>query len=264
MTDTLLYYWSPKGAIRWRHVTFGYLIHNASKVGLRINREKTKIMSTVTLPSPPIFVRQCPLECVTDFQYLFSYISIHCDTESEIQSRLGKAASVFKRLNPMWSSRSISISIAVILRLYTSVVISTALHACETWKSTARIRNTFDVFHRRCIRKTLGLTMARPHYQWGIDEKNRHADLSETVRTRRLRLTGHVIDLLVQLWIGFQRMAEEKEVVRRWLGTRRKDVLVREDLKGMRVTWRGATRVANNRQLWRNLVAQCPHRDRRT
>jgi len=37
-----------------------------------------------------------------------------------------------------------------------------------------------------------------------------------------------------------------------------------EDLKGMKVTWREATRVANNHQQWRNLVAQCSHRDSRT
>jgi len=40
--------------------------------------------------------------------------------------------------------------------LYSTIVLSTAqVHACETWKSTAQIRNSLDVLHRRRIRKIL-------------------------------------------------------------------------------------------------------------
>jgi len=35
------------------------------------------------------------------------------------------------------------------LDLYTSLIISTAIYASETWKSTARIRQQLDVFHHR-------------------------------------------------------------------------------------------------------------------
>ena len=74
----------------------------------------------------------------------------------DIPARLGKAALIFLRLNRIRSSHPINSTIK--FRLYTSIVLSRALHACETWKLTASICNTLDVFHRRCIRKILGLS----------------------------------------------------------------------------------------------------------
>jgi len=62
--------------------------------------------------------------------------------------------------------------------------------------STARIRSTLDVIRRRCVRKILGLTWQ----DWitNIEELMRRAgmiDLWEILKTRRLRLTGHVLRL---------------------------------------------------------------------
>jgi len=37
----------------------------------------------------------------------------------------------------------------------------------------------------------------------------------------------------------------------------------KEDLHRMNLTWHGARKAANDRHRWRNLVAQCPVRDRR-
>jgi len=98
------------------------------------------------------------LQSVENFQYLGSYISNQYDIEVDIRARLDKAAPFFQRLNRIWSSHSINSNIK--FRLYASIVLSTALRACETWKSTASIRNTLDVVHHRCrpIRKILGLS----------------------------------------------------------------------------------------------------------
>ena len=89
--------------------------------------------------------------------------------EVDIWARLDKAALVFHHLNRIWSSHSINSTIK--FRLYASVVLSTALHACETWKSTASIRNTLYVFHRRCIRKILGCRgkIVSPTRSWWED-----------------------------------------------------------------------------------------------
>ena len=44
------------------------------------------------------------------------------------------------------------------LRLYTAIVIPTAMYAYETWKRTAMIAHRLDVFHRRCLRTILGIS----------------------------------------------------------------------------------------------------------
>jgi len=52
----------------------------------------------------------------------------------------------------VWQSSTIK------LDLYTSLIVSTATYASETWKSTARIRQQLDVFHQWNLRKILGIT----------------------------------------------------------------------------------------------------------
>jgi len=50
------------------------------------------------------------------------------------------------------------LSLKIKLDLYTSLIVSTAIYACETWKSTARIRQQLDVFHQRNLWKILSIT----------------------------------------------------------------------------------------------------------
>ena len=92
--------------------------------------------------------------------------------------------------NRIWSSHSINSTIK--FRLYASIVLSAALHACETWKSTASIC-ILDVFHRRCIRKILGLSWQDRVTNEELMRRSWMQALSETVTTRRLRLAGHVL-----------------------------------------------------------------------
>ena len=160
---------------------------SAEMVGLRISSDKTKV-STVSATDTPISIGQQTLEGVSEFQYLVSIISTNLDVEVDIRAKIGKAASTFQRLCKIWSSHSINLDTK--LRLYMSIVIPTALHACETWKSTSIIRQKLHVFHQRCLRTILGISW-RDHIT--NDEVLRRVDLgslSEIVRQRRLRFTS--------------------------------------------------------------------------
>ena len=66
-----------------------------------------------------------------------SYIFRMSDAELDVIARIGKAASVFQRLRPIWKAGAISR--AVKLRLYTSIVLPTATYAGETWTRTEKI-----------------------------------------------------------------------------------------------------------------------------
>jgi len=52
---------------------------------------------------------------------------------------------------------SSKLSLKIKLDLYTSLIVSTAIYASETWKSTARIRQQLDVYHQRNLQKILGI-----------------------------------------------------------------------------------------------------------
>ena len=135
------------------------LEEQSAQVGLNISGEKTKVMGiTQCPPTRPIAVAQgnIEIEYVERFTYLGSVISRDGDVEADINTRLAKAAAVFRRLDNVWRSSTLSLKIK--LDLYTSLIVSTAIYASETWKSTARICQPLDVFHHRNLRKILGIT----------------------------------------------------------------------------------------------------------
>jgi len=117
----------------------------------------TDVMSIGVIRVLQIHVGQQPLECITEFQYLGSYISTVTDPETDIRARLGKAELVYQRLSPIWSR--LSISNTVNFRLYTSVALSTAINACETRNRQHKSVTLLDVFQRQCIRKNTGNIM---------------------------------------------------------------------------------------------------------
>ena len=116
------------------------------------------------------------------------------DSGPDGRSRIGKAASIFKLLRHIiWSSTTINLNVK--LRLYTAIVITTAIYACKTWKRTAMIVHRLDVFHRRCLRAILGISWS-DHVT--NEEVMRRADmerLQDIDTTRRRKMAGHVLRL---------------------------------------------------------------------
>jgi len=76
------------------------LEEQSAQVGLNISREKTKVMGITQRPSiQPIAIAQGNIEYVERFTYLGSVISRDGDAEADINTRLAKAAAVFRRLD---------------------------------------------------------------------------------------------------------------------------------------------------------------------
>ena len=159
-----------------------------AKVGLRISSEKTKAMTIGQNEYPPVVINQRHIEYVDSFQYLGSYTSRDGDVEMETRTRIGKAASVFQKMSPVWKSGTISRDIK--LRLYSSIVIPTAIYACETWKRTKKISQRLNVFHRRCLRTILGISWRDHISNKEVMKMTGSEDLEITVETRRRNMIG--------------------------------------------------------------------------
>ena len=129
----------------------------SKKVGLRISVDKTKIQKIGNLEKDvDVFLEGALLEVVENFTYLGSIQLNVGNIEKDIRSRIGKACSVFRRLQTVWGSKVISLTVK--LRFYNSIVLSTNLYACETWKVTTKITNLLDVFHLSCLPKILKIS----------------------------------------------------------------------------------------------------------
>jgi len=168
------------------------LEEQSAQVGQNISREKTKAMGIIQLPSPqPIAVVKGNIEYVERFTYLGSVISREGNVEANINTRLAKAAAVFRRLDNVWRSSTLSLKIK--LDLYTSFIVSTAIYASETWKSTARIRQQLDVFHQRNLRKILVITWKDHVTNLEVLSRTERRRLQDIVAERRLLMARHII-----------------------------------------------------------------------
>lgn len=71
------------------------LAENASKTGLRINKEKTKLIRIYTNNINNIEVDDAQLENVTSFIYLGRVVNHRGGTDEDVKSRLAKANTLF-------------------------------------------------------------------------------------------------------------------------------------------------------------------------
>ena len=85
-----------------------------------------------------IIVDQKPVENVKQFQYLESIITNDGDVEIDIRKIIGQATTVLKKMDKIWKSNKISLKIK--RQLYNSIALSTAIYACETWKTSVKLK----------------------------------------------------------------------------------------------------------------------------
>jgi len=212
--------------------------------------------------SQPIAVAQGNIEYVERFTYLGSVISGDGDVEADINTRLTKAAAVFRRLDNVWRSSTLSLKIK--LDLYTSLIVSTAIYASETWKSTARIRQQLDFFHQRNLRKILGITWKDRVTNMEVLSRTEQQRLQDIVAERRLRMAGHIIRMPpgrpanhAMSWTSHGSGRGRGRPTKTWRST------FNEDLVDRGVDWNSVRAVATNRSRWRTLAAHSPVKDRR-
>ncbi|KAI8515581.1 hypothetical protein Bbelb_063940 [Branchiostoma belcheri] len=169
---------------------------SSGKVGLRVSSEKTKAMEVGNHTGQPllnIIVNNSQVEVVDQFTYLGSVISNSGEVEPDINCRVGKAASVFRRMNSIWSATTINLDTK--LRLYNSIVLPTAIYASETWKCTAKASRKLDAFHQRNLRRILKVRWQDHITNDEILNRAKSKPLSTIITEKRMQLTGHILRL---------------------------------------------------------------------
>jgi len=85
------------------------LVEVAKRYGIRINAQKTKVMTT-TAESVNIKVMDKILEHVDSFVYLSALISACGDCREDVKCRLGKIRNVTYKLDKLWKGKRLSIN----------------------------------------------------------------------------------------------------------------------------------------------------------
>jgi hypothetical protein len=235
------------------------LNEHSTAVGLRISHEKTKVLRVngSNAQIQPINIDGKTLENVEKFMYLGSELEEKGDVEIEVNSRLGKAAGVFRRLNNIW--RSSTFNLKTKLKLYMSVVVPTAIYASEAWKSTTKIQQKLNVFHQRNLRRILGVTWRDHVTNNEVLSRTEQKPLHVIVAERRFRFAGHILRQsgkrparVAMEWIPVGGHRKRGRPRRTWRST------FHDDLKARGLNWAEAEATAAERVRWRYLAAHCP------
>ena len=123
----------------------------SEKVGLKLNIQKTKIMT-----SGPITSRQIDgqtVETLADFIFLGSKITAEGDCSHEIKRLLGRK--VMTNLDSILKSRDITLPTKVCLVM--AVVFPVVMYGCDSWTVKKAEHQRIDTFELLCWRRLLAV-----------------------------------------------------------------------------------------------------------
>ena len=114
----------------------------SEKTGLKVNIQKTKIMSSVPITSWQI--EGGKVETMTDFIFLGSKITVDSDCSHEIKRRLLLGRKVMINLDSLLKSRDTALPTKV--RLVKAMVFPVVMYGCESWTVKKAERQRIDAF----------------------------------------------------------------------------------------------------------------------
>ena len=168
------------------------LAEASQRIGLNISKTKTQVMRLNCKNTEPIkFQNGNNIKETKDFTYLGAVVSTEKGCDKDMDSRLGKAKTVFRKLKRIWGSKQYNRKTKI--RLFNTLVKPVLLYGSETWKTNAQDNRKLDSFQYQCLKRSLGIFWP---YIVSIDELNERTGctrMSVEVKRRRWRFLGHVL-----------------------------------------------------------------------
>ena len=124
----------------------------ASKIGLKINTEKTKVMRINTNRTEPIRLGDNGIEDVTSFTSLGSIVDPSGGTDQDIKIRIGNAKTAFILLRKIWNLRELSRPTKI--RIFNSNVKAVLFYGAETWCTNVSSDKGVQSINK-CLRRIL-------------------------------------------------------------------------------------------------------------
>ena len=116
------------------------------------------------------------------------------DDTADLRARKRLATAAFNNMWKIWMRRGL-ISEGTRVRLYKCYVLPVLLYNCGTWALTPTCLAGLDSFHRRQLRRLLGIFHPNTLADVALYKRCDSEPLSEIVACQRWRLLGHVLRL---------------------------------------------------------------------
>ena len=229
------------------------LEREARKVGLEINKRKTKVMAVQSREEVRVELGGEVIDEVDWFEYLGSAVCSDGDVRKEVAIRIGKAGAVFAKMKKVWNNCGMSLRTK--MKLFNGIVISILLYGCETWKGLKEVETKIRVFESNCLRKIMDIKWYEHVTEEEVRRRSGQRSVIDKLRTHRWRYYGHVLRMgeerlpkQVLSWTpeGSRRRGRPKETWRR---------TIQRDMNTHGLVAGDVERVARSREEWRRLVA---------
>ena len=165
-------------------------LKKCEKVGLKLNIQKTKIMSSGPITSWQLGGET--METVSDFIVLGSKITADGDCSHEIQRRLLLGRKVMTNLSSILKSRDITLPTKVCL--VKAMVFPVVMYGCESWTVKKAECGRIDAFELWCWRRLLRVPWtARRSNQSILKEFSPGCSLEGMMLKLKLQYFGHLM-----------------------------------------------------------------------
>ena len=167
------------------------LVHNAGKLGLKLNAQKCKVMRMNTRREDKVMIGREEVEDVEEFVYLGTTVTKEGGGTEDIKKRLSKARGAFFNLKKIWNTRSIGRNTKN--KLFKTLVRPVLLYGCEAWKLTVAEEKKLDRFQFTCLRRILRIWWPQRIQNDAISQVTGVKKISDEIRRRRWNWIGHVL-----------------------------------------------------------------------
>ncbi|KAF7253826.1 Peptidase M20 domain-containing protein 2 [Varanus komodoensis] len=162
----------------------------STKVGLKCNIKKTKIMASGPLTSWQIDGDE--MEVVIDFIFLGSKITADGDCSQEIKRRLLLGRKAMANLDSILKSRDITLPAEVCI--VKAMIFPVAMYGCESWTIRKAERKKIEAFELWCWRRLLQVPWtARRSNRSVLEEINPDCSLEGQILKMKLKYFGQLM-----------------------------------------------------------------------
>ena len=166
----------------------------AEKVGLTVNEQKTKYMSTKGDDRCYFIVGDQRFEIVKEFVYLGALVRGDADNSMEIKRRILMANRCFYGLKKHLRSKQLTKKTKC--AFYKTIIRPVLTYGSESWPLTKSDENLLLKFERNVLRTIFGTKEEngayRRRYNFELNKDYGDANIIAIIKTNRLRWAGHV------------------------------------------------------------------------
>jgi len=131
------------------------IIKHSKRFGMRLNEGKCEYFAISAKKRKDVvaFPNGKPLKSVQQATYLGGHLQANGSAKSEIEYRISKAATIFRKLRPVWSDSGCALTWK--LRVFDAIVLPVLFYGLESVVFTKALEARVDYFQTKCLRNIL-------------------------------------------------------------------------------------------------------------